>query len=127
MEASRPQSSPEQNLEGDLAKIIHLPVEARVAYAEFRATRSARALDVVVLAILQSYLPEESARGLGTMPGTASLARDLGLDSIGVAEVVFFAEDLFEITISNDELSEGLTLDELRVFIRRKVNARDVA
>ena len=51
------------------------------------------------------------------------IADDLGLDSLAVTELVFFAEDLFKIRITNQEISEVRTIDDLRLFIRRKVAA----
>jgi acyl carrier protein len=51
------------------------------------------------------------------------LMEDLGYDSLAITELIFFTEELFGITISNEEILEARTLDELRHFIHRKVTA----
>lgn len=103
--------------------IRHLSVEARAAFDHFRSSGDPANLDPVVLAILQDYTPRTSARPLAELPGETQLMRDLGFDSLAIAEVVFFTEDLFGVTISNEEIVPVRTLDDLRQFIRGKVTA----
>jgi acyl carrier protein len=104
-------------------RIKHLPAEARDAFRRFQATGDPAAHDQVVLAILDDYIPASPAVPLAQQPGGARLIEDLAFDSLAITEVVFFAEDLFGITISNDEIMQVRTLDDLRGFIRRKVTA----
>jgi acyl carrier protein len=58
------------------------------------------------------------------MSGDTRLIRDLGFDSLALAEVVFFTEELFAIRITNEGTVRARTLDELRGFIRSKLAAR---
>jgi acyl carrier protein len=58
---------------------------------------------------------------LSELPLTSRLIEDLGFDSLAITEVVFFTEDLFGITISNEEIIQVRTLEDLRSFIHRKV------
>lgn len=102
----------------------HLPESARAAYREFRASGSVEALDPLILAILESFLPRKSARSLHDLPGNTRLLEDLGFDSLAITEIVFFMEDLFDVRIENLELIGVRTLDDLRGFIRKKVAAR---
>jgi len=101
-----------------------LPTEARAAFARFQDSGDVQALDPVLLAILNDFLPQTSAQPLAEQKGDTRLVEDLGFDSLALTEVVFFAEDLFGITITNEEMLHVHTLDDLRGFIARKVSAR---
>jgi acyl carrier protein len=102
----------------------HLPVDARAAFNRFAADGDPVALETVLLAILADFAPRTPGPPMAKLPGTTRLTNDLGFDSLALAEVVFFAEDLFGITISNEEIILVRTLDDLRGFIHRKVADR---
>lgn len=101
--------------------IRHLPAEARAAFHRFQEEGDPAELDLVVFAILQDFIPRQPAVPLAELPGNTRLIDDLGFDSMAITEVVFFTEDLFGITISNEEIVQARSLDDLRGFIRRKV------
>jgi acyl carrier protein len=105
------------------ASVRHLPVAARAALERFQVTAAPADLDPVVLAILEDFIPRTPTTPLAELPGHTRLIDDLGFDSLAITEVVFFTEDLFGITISNQEIIQVRTLDDLRGFIRRKVAA----
>lgn len=105
-------------------RIKHLPADVRAAFQRFQAEGDPDGLDPVILAILEDYIPLSPAVPLAQLPGTTRLIEDLGFDSLAITEVVFFAEDLFGITITNEEIIKVGTLDDLRGFIRTKVSAR---
>ena len=107
-------------------RIKHLPAEARDAFQRFQASGDPTALDPVILSILDDYIPLTPAIPLAQQPGGTRLIEDLGFDSLAITEVVFFAEDLFDIKISNEEIIQVRTLDDLRGFIRGKVAVRPV-
>jgi acyl carrier protein len=102
----------------------HLPDEAREAFKRFQATGEVAALDPVILAILADFIPRKTARPLAEMSGDSRLMDDLGFDSLAITEVVFFTEDLFGISIANEEILQVRTLDDLRSFVHRKVTGR---
>jgi acyl carrier protein len=102
-------------------RIKHLPAEARAAFQAFEASGDPGQLDPVILAILEDFIPRSPAAPLAQLPGDTRLIEDLGFDSLAITEVVFFAEDLFAITITNEEIIQVRTLDDLRGFIRRKI------
>ena len=101
----------------------HLPPEAREAFKRFQAAGDLAALDVVIFAILEDFGPRKPSVPLPQLPGGTQLMEDLGFDSLAIAEAVFFIEDLFGITIANQEIVLVRTLDDLRSFVRRKVAA----
>ena len=107
-------------------RIKHLPAEARAAFQRFQAGGDPASLDPVIFAILEDFIPRCSAVALAELPGSSRLIDDLGFDSLAITEVVFFTEDLFGITITNEEIIQVRTLDDLRGFIRGKVTARPV-
>jgi acyl carrier protein len=102
----------------------HLPAAARAAFERFQAGGDSANLDPVMLAILADFIPRPPVAPLADLPGTTLLIDDLGFDSLAITEVVFFTEDLFGINISNQEIIQVRTLDDLRGFIRRKVTVR---
>jgi acyl carrier protein len=103
------------------------PSAVREAHARFLATGDAAALDVVVLAILLDYQPAHiRAASTDVPPDSARLLGDLGFDSLALAEIVFFIEDLYNVSISNEELVRIGTVGELRAFVRVKIASAGV-
>lgn len=117
-------SVPSPSAPPPVSSIPQLPPAIRAAYRQYEASGDVAALDAVVLAILTDFIPREPARPLADLPGDSQLIDDLGFDSLAITEVVFFAEDLFRISITNEEIVQVRTLDDLRGFIRRKVAGR---
>ncbi len=101
-----------------------LPPAAQAAFQHFAASGDVTALDQVIFAILEDFIPHSPARPLSEFPGDTLLMGDLGFDSLAIAEVVFFTEDLLAIRIANEEIIQVRTLDDLRGFVRSKVLAR---
>jgi acyl carrier protein len=104
--------------------IRHLPPEAQAAFRKFESDGDVTALDPVIAAILEDYIPRQPEKPLGEFPGETRLVEDLGFDSLAITEVVFFTEDLFGIRIANEEIIQVRTLDDLRGFVRTKISAR---
>ena len=102
-------------------KIRHLSDDVRASFRRFQTHGDLAALDPVILAILEDFIPKTPAKPLAEAPGTALLIDDLGFDSLAITEVVFFTEDFFGISIANEEIIQVRTLDDLRNFVRRKV------
>lgn len=117
----------DQRANGPVDNSRHLPPPARAAFERFRSTGDLDALDPVILAILADYMPGKPAQPLTELPGTTRLIEDLHFDSLAITELVFFTEDLFGISIGNEEILQVRTLDDLRNFVRQKVTARPAA
>ena len=91
----------------------------------YRTTGDAAALDPVIVAILNDFIPNKPEQPLGDLPGSTRLMEDLGFDSLAITEVVFFTEELLGITIANEEILQVRTLDDLRGFVRAKAPAKN--
>ncbi len=121
MKATAAQTLPATDQED---RIKHLPAEARAGFHRFQATGDPAALDPVIFAILEDFIPRQPARPLAELPGDTQLIDDLGFDSLAITEVVFFTEDLFDISITNEEIVGVRSLADLSGFIHAKVAAR---
>jgi acyl carrier protein len=100
--------------------LARLPAGVSDAFAHFLAIGDADALDTVLFAVVRDFLPKKNPVADGPLPGNARLIEDLGFDSLAIAEIVFFMEDLFSIKISNAEIEQVHTIGELRAFVLRK-------
>lgn len=102
--------------------LAKFPSAVRDAHARFLATRDVDALDIVVFAIIRDHQPAEArAKTPEVLPDEARLIEDLGFDSLALAEIVFFIEELYEMSVSNEELMTITTVGALRAFVRAKV------
>ncbi|HUL55234.1 MAG TPA: acyl carrier protein [Opitutaceae bacterium] len=106
------------------SKLDRFPIEVRDAFRRFRATGEPADLQMVVLAVLRDHMPKRSS-----VPLTEEmrLMEDLGYDSLAVAEIIFFFEDLFQVRIENRELPELRTVGEVGRFVARKLGQKPAA
>lgn len=119
---SQPQPTPSSAPAPARSPLAKFPASVRAAHERFLATKNASDLDTVVIAIVLDHQPSHAkASGEITAPDTARLIADLGFDSLALAEIVFFLEDLYRVTITNEELMKITTVGELRAFVRTKV------
>lgn len=95
----------------------HFPEEIRGAYVRLTETGDPAAADTLVLAIVADHMPHADA----VLVDSASLAADLGFDSVAIAEMVFFIEDLLQVSVTNAEILRVRTVGELRAFVRAKL------
>ena len=107
----------------DPPQLKRFPAEVRAAYQQFRATGEAAAAHQVILAAVSDHRPRQDAVVDWDAPATATLrlVEDLGYDSLAVTELVFFLEDLFEVSIRTHEISAIATVGELRTFVAQKL------
>jgi acyl carrier protein len=100
--------------------LARFPAEVLEAYQRYRTQGDSGAVEAVVIAAVVDYRPSGSAPAASVTDGTR-LIEDLGYDSVAVAELVFFLEDLFDVTLTNDDILGVRTIAELRSCVNRKL------
>jgi acyl carrier protein len=101
--------------------LAKFPPEVRAAHQHFLATGDIAALDRVVIAVVRDHQPKHLRLHGAAFPESASLTGELGFDSLALAEIVFFIEDLYQVSITQQELATVTTVGDLRAFIRAKL------
>lgn len=106
------------------------PHEAHLAFEKIRDERDFSGVQVVVLAAVLDFLPS-TAPGvdhhytLGELTEDKRLIEDLEFDSLAIAELVFFLEDLLAVSVSNTDLLRISTIGELKSYIDQKLRAQE--
>jgi acyl carrier protein len=97
------------------------------AYERYLRTNKPEAAQEVILGALKGFLPDSSpAKDDPVLKDSMRLVEDLGYDSLAVAEVVFFIEDLFQVQIDSNDLKIVKTVGDLREFVRAKLTERSL-
>lgn len=108
--------------------LARFPAEVQAAHQRFAATGDAAALSALVTGVLADFAPRHPDRPHPPPMGDDQrLVEDLGFDSLAIAEMVFFFEDLFGVRIENQELLALRTVGELRAFVATRIAARSAA
>lgn len=97
----------------------HFPAEVRAAYLQLRTSGDPTAADTLVLAIVADHMPRTGA----VLADAAALVDDLDFDSVAIAEMVFFIEDLLQVSVTNAEIMRVRTVGDLRAFVPAKLAA----
>lgn len=105
------------------SQLAKFPAEVKEAYSKYRATGDPEAVQLIVMAALQDFLPKREGQKGPIPQDDQRLIEDLGYDSLAVAETVFFLEDLFDVKIGNEDLLKLETVGELRAFVAANVTA----
>lgn len=122
-----PSSSTQKSTTTVRSPLAKFPAEVREAHERFLSTGSHDALDLVVWAVIRDHQPQHLRKSLDEpISDDSSLMADLGFDSLALAEIVFFFEDLYRVTIAQQDLMSITTVGELRAYLRSKFNASQV-
>jgi acyl carrier protein len=114
-----PEASPEDDpaLREALKRCSPATYYAACKFKTFRRTDDLR---VVVLGVVERFVERELRQKLAHADDTLRLREDLGLDSLTMMEVVMIAEEVLQITVSNEELTHLRTLADVQSFILAK-------
>ncbi|BET69414.1 hypothetical protein ASA1KI_43320 [Opitutales bacterium ASA1] len=113
----QPESCPETP-----AQLARFPEEAREAYRRYRTEHDRDAAQRVVLAAVVYFLPAGAPiKDAAALADDLRLIEDLGYDSLAIAEIVFFLEDLFGVVIKTADLVHVKTVGDLRTFVDGKL------
>ena len=102
-------------------KLRRLPSSATDDFYRFCTHGDEKALRRLLVEVLTDHLPDK--RSVPTWLDETRLIDDLGFDSLAIAELIFYFEDLFQISISNDEILQVQTLGDLHIFVLKKAKA----
>lgn len=100
----------------------NLPAEVRDCFRRYAQTGDFSAADEVVLAIIKDHVPAKKIDQIpAELTDSSTLMGDLGIDSVSIADAVFVLEDVFDVSIANNELARLRTIGDLRAFLRTKL------
>jgi acyl carrier protein len=102
--------------------LARFPAEVLDAYQRYRTNGDAAAVEAVVIAAVIDYRPSSSSIPSPEISNGTLLFEDLAYDSVAIAELVFFLEDLFDLTISNEDIRGVRTIGDLRACVTRKLS-----
>ena len=115
-------SAPSQ--ECDWAEMLKRCTPATIAAAgDYRSTGNRRQIPTVVFGIIQRFVEPDLRPKLDHPQDSLRLVDDLAIDSLTMMEIVLLAEEVFEITINNDDLHGLNTLGDVQRFITQKVGS----
>lgn len=95
------------------------------AIVSFRQTGDASFIPVIVYGIIQRYIPSGKSTDISRLGDDTRLIEDLEIDSLTMLEVVLSVEEALQIRIENEELTQILTLGEVKKFVAEKISSGD--
>lgn len=95
--------------------------ETLQAALEFRKSKDASYLPVIVLGVIERFVEPEHHARLKEADEDLRVVEDLGIDSLTMMEVVILVEEVLNVSIANDELRNLRTVGDIKIFIDHKV------
>jgi acyl carrier protein len=100
----------------------HLPARVLEAYQRYASKGDIAAADEVVLAIIKDHVPAKRVSQIPPiLTDSSTLVGDLGIDSVSIADALYVLEDVFDVSISNQDLAKLRTIGDLKAFLRSKL------
>lgn len=119
-----PSRCPPSDTDSAAALLRHFPAEVGRALLRLRETGDPAAAEIVVTAVIRDHIPDRAAAATAVITPATTLIADLGFDSMAISELVFFFEDLFAVSIANEEIVRVRTVGELCAFVCAKQAGR---
>ncbi len=91
------------------------------AACKFRQSGDYTQIPTIVLGVIERYVERDLRPKLHGDSDSLLLREDLALDSLTMMEVVMLAEEVLQVTISNEELTKLRTLGEVQQFMVAKL------
>lgn len=99
--------------------LTDLPESLRAPLQAFQKSRSPESLDALVRAALADFAPNPVSQSIDDR---MEFVRDLGLDSLAVAEFAFFFEDSLDLKITNAQLAQLKSVGDLKAFLMERLS-----
>jgi acyl carrier protein len=87
------------------------------AAVQFRKTGNPDHVPAIVIGVIERFVEPDLRAKLKEPDDDLRLREDLGIDSLTMMEIVMLAEDVFQMSINNEELCGLRTLGDVRRFI----------
>jgi 3-hydroxyacyl-[acyl-carrier-protein] dehydratase len=97
------------------------PPDTYYAACQFRRTGDGAHVAPILRGIVERHVERPLRPQLRTADPALRLREDLGLDSLTMMEIVMLAEEVFTLSISNEELTQLRTLGDVQRFFETKV------
>ena len=92
------------------------------AACKFKASGRSEDLRTLVVGVIERFVERELRPKLAEASDALRLREDLAIDSLTMMEVVMIAEEVLQITVSNEELTQLRTLGDVVAFILGKTS-----
>lgn len=101
------------------------PEGTEEAYYKFRETEDTEALKTLLGGMLGFYLPSANDNHMKIVGSDVDL-QTIGIDSLGMTEMVFQVEELFDVSVADEDLAKVTTVNDISVYIKKRLDEGDV-
>lgn len=100
------------------------PAGTEEAFYRFRETGNADSLPALIGGMVGFYLPSTNPLYMQIIEPEMEL-QTIGIDSLAMTEFVFQVEELFDVSVADDEVAQVKNVQDIARFILGKVNPGD--
>lgn len=83
------------------------------------------ALKALLGGMLGFYLPSANENHMKVVGEDVDL-QTVGIDSLGMTEMVFQVEELFDVSVADEDLAKVTTVNDISVYIKKRLDEGDV-